>query len=106
MPYGPPLYGIFLGHIFLQIWGVGVVRIIFSFGALKLAIFRRFEGIRANRSNAMKIVFCFVTRFVRIDSRELPPFTLRIAGPSKFTGGKSTRKNTVTTKKSSSEQVF
>ena len=30
MPYGPPLYGIFWGHCFLlQIWGVGVVSIVF-----------------------------------------------------------------------------
>ena len=29
MPCGPPLYGILWGHMFLQIWGVGVVRIIF-----------------------------------------------------------------------------
>ena len=30
MPYRPPFYGIFWGHIFLQLWGVGVVRIIFK----------------------------------------------------------------------------
>ena len=29
MPYGPPLYGVFWGH-FLQIGGVGVVRIVFT----------------------------------------------------------------------------
>ena len=29
MPYRPPLYGIFLGHIFANM-GVGVVRIVFS----------------------------------------------------------------------------
>ena len=28
MPYGIPLYGIFCGHILLQIGGVGVVRIV------------------------------------------------------------------------------
>ena len=32
MPYGPTLYGIFLGAYFLQIWGVGLVRIIFILG--------------------------------------------------------------------------
>ena len=45
-------------------------------GALKIAN-RRFEEIRANRSNVMNIGF-----FLRIDSHESPRFALRIAGPS------------------------
>ena len=46
-------------------------------GALKIAN-RRFQAIRANRSNVMKTVF-----FLRVNSRESPRFALRIAGPSK-----------------------
>ena len=38
----------------------------------------RFEAIRANRLHVMKIGY-----FLRIDSRELCRFALRIAGPSK-----------------------
>ena len=49
-------------------------------GALQPAN-RRFEAIRANRSNVMKIVL-LANRFPQIDSRELPRFALRIAGPS------------------------
>ena len=30
MPYGPSFYGIFWGYIFLQICGVGVVKVIFT----------------------------------------------------------------------------
>ena len=29
-PYDPSFYGIFWGHIFLPIWGVGVVKIVFT----------------------------------------------------------------------------
>ena len=54
------------------------------FRGLKIAN-HSFEAIRANRWHAMKIGFLFsVNRFVRIDSRESPGFTLRIAGPSKI----------------------
>ena len=54
------------------------------FGGLKSAS-RRFEAIRANRAHVMKKVFFFflANRFARIDSRELPRFTFRIARPSK-----------------------
>ena len=47
-----------------------------SFGAQKIAN-RRFEAIRAIRSNGMNIGF-----LLRIDSREALRFALRIAGPS------------------------
>ena len=46
-------------------------------GALKIAN-RRFAAIRANRSHIVKTV-----SLLRIDSRELPRFSLQIAGPSK-----------------------
>ena len=43
---------------------------------------RGFEAIRANRSHVMKIgVLC--ESITRSDSREWPPFALRITGPSK-----------------------
>ena len=45
------------------------------FGAPEIAN-RRFEAIRANHSNVV----------MRIDSRNLPRFALRIAGPSKSQG--------------------
>ena len=32
-PYDPSFYGIFWGHIFLLLWGVGVVEIVFILGA-------------------------------------------------------------------------
>ena len=53
-----------------------------SFGALKI-VNRRFEAIRANRSNIMKIRFS-ANRFARIDSRESPRSALRTAAPSKI----------------------
>ena len=49
------------------------------FGGQKIAN-RRFEAIRANRSNVMKMGG-FSANF---DSRESPRFALRIARPSKF----------------------
>ena len=37
-PYDPPFYGIFWEHIFLLIWGVGVVRIILNTAFLALRL--------------------------------------------------------------------
>ena len=45
---------------------------------------RRFEVIRANRSNVMKVMKVGV--FLRIDSCESPRFAVRIAGSSKVRG--------------------
>ena len=53
-----------------------------TFGGLEF-LNHRFEAIRTNRSHTTEIVFFFL----RIESRELPRFALRIAGPSKFDSG-------------------
>ena len=38
MQYGPPLYGIFWGHLFCKYGGVGVVRVIFMNVQLQLQV--------------------------------------------------------------------
>ena len=53
------------------------------FGGLKTAN-RRFEAIRASRSNVMKTGGFSANQFVRFDSRESPRFALRIVEPSKI----------------------
>ena len=57
MPYGPPLYGIIFGAYFLQIWGVGVVRSVFTL-----------ESEEENRPKIKKVhpneFFCTITVWV------------------------------------------
>ena len=55
MPYGPPLYGKFLGAYFLQIWGVGVVRIVFNITILGQQVKLHCDNSIQSRRGILKV---------------------------------------------------